>query len=169
MAFPTRPLLSLLKLYLINVLAILNISTAAGAFVIIEVSGRVYHRWELLTGGTEVRAAGRVPPLPSAQHTHVWLMTTSVQIFTCRSRIGSLPWAHSTTLPTRTHQRTLLCFPIYSGNAMRLSKDFGALIQGEHFVWDLHLDIYNSVRDITWAGQLGTLSYAQRERGSTHK
>ncbi len=72
MAFPTRALLSLLKLYLINVLVILNISTAAGAFVIIEVSGRVSHRWELLMGGIEVRAAGRVPPLPSARRTCDW-------------------------------------------------------------------------------------------------
>lgn len=71
MAFPTRAVLSLLKLYLINVLVILNISTAAGAFVIIEVSSRVSHRWELLTGGIEVRAAGRVPPLLSARHTCV--------------------------------------------------------------------------------------------------
>lgn len=71
MAFPTRALLSLLKLYLINVLVILNISMAAGAFVIIEVSGRVSHRWELLTGGIEVRAAGRVPFLPSARCTCV--------------------------------------------------------------------------------------------------
>ncbi len=129
---------------------------------------------EYITDGNSSRVALKYEPqvecfLSPPPNTHVWLMTTSVQIFTCRSRIGSLPWAHSTTLPTRTHQRTLLCFPIYSGNAMRLSKDFGALIQGEHFVWDLHLDIYNSVRDITWAGQLGTLSYAQRERGSTHK
>lgn len=67
MAFPTRALLSLLKLYLINVLVILNISTAAGAFIIIEVSSGVPHRWELLTGGIEVWAAGRAPPLPSAR------------------------------------------------------------------------------------------------------
>lgn len=94
MAFPTRALLSLLKLYLINVLVILNISTAAGAFVIIEVSGGVPHRWELLTGGIEVRAAGRAPPFPSARRTRViddsvsadlhlqephWFITTSPQ------------------------------------------------------------------------------------------
>lgn len=38
----------LLKCYLINVLVTLNISTAGGTFVIVEVAGRVGHRWELL-------------------------------------------------------------------------------------------------------------------------
>lgn len=134
MAFPTRALFSLLKLYLINVLVILNISTAAGAFVIIEVSGRVSHRWELLTGGIEVRAAGRVPSFPSARCTCViddkvcadlhlqelhWFITMSPQ--------------HNTAYQD-THQRTLPCFPAYRGNTRRLSKGFWALIQREHFL-----------------------------------
>lgn len=132
MAFPTRALLSLLKLYLINVLVILNISTAAGAFVIIEVSGRVSHRWELLTGGIEVRAAGRVPPLPSARRTCVIDDNVCVDLHLQEPhRFITMSPQHNTAY--RTRQRTLLCFPIYSGNAMRVSKGFGALIQGEHF------------------------------------
>lgn len=38
----------LLKCCLINVLVTLNISTAGGTFVIVEMAGRVGHRWELL-------------------------------------------------------------------------------------------------------------------------
>ncbi len=50
----------LLKCYLINVLVTLNISTAGGTFVIVEMAGRVGHRWELLPHtGVDVRAAGR--------------------------------------------------------------------------------------------------------------
>lgn len=50
----------LLKCYLINVLVTLNISTAGGTFVIVEMAGRVGHRWELLPhAGVDVRAAGR--------------------------------------------------------------------------------------------------------------
>lgn len=48
----------LLKCYLINVLVTLNISTAGGTFVIVELAGRVGHRWELLPhAGVDVRAA----------------------------------------------------------------------------------------------------------------
>lgn len=50
----------LLKCYLINVLVTLNISTAGGTFVIVEMAGRVGHRWELLPhAGVDVWAAGR--------------------------------------------------------------------------------------------------------------
>lgn len=38
----------LLKCYLINVLVTLNISTGGAAFVIVEMAGRVGHRWGLL-------------------------------------------------------------------------------------------------------------------------
>lgn len=49
----------LLKCYLINVLVTLNISTAGGTFVIVEMAGRVGHRWELLPhAGVDVWAAG---------------------------------------------------------------------------------------------------------------
>lgn len=49
----------LLKCYLINVLVTLNISTAGGTFVIVELAGRVGHRWELLPhAGVDVWAAG---------------------------------------------------------------------------------------------------------------
>lgn len=49
----------LLKCYLINVLVTLNISTAGGTFVIVELAGRVGHRWELLPhAGVDVWALG---------------------------------------------------------------------------------------------------------------
>lgn len=50
----------LLKCYLINIQLTLNISTAGAAFVIVEMAGKVGHRWELLPrAGVEVWAAGR--------------------------------------------------------------------------------------------------------------
>lgn len=50
----------LLKCCLINVLVTLNISTAGGTFVIVEMAGRLGHRWELLPHtGVDVWAAGR--------------------------------------------------------------------------------------------------------------
>lgn len=49
----------LLKCCLINVLVTLNISTAGGTFVIVEMAGRVGHRWELLPHtGVDIWAAG---------------------------------------------------------------------------------------------------------------
>lgn len=64
MTFQTGDLSSLLKLQLINVWVILNISAATGAFFIVEVRGGRGHRWELLSAGSEVWATGREPVLP---------------------------------------------------------------------------------------------------------
>lgn len=67
----------LLKCYLINVLVTLNIFTAGGTFVIVEVAGRVGHRWELLLHtGVDIWAAGRT------RQARVWLITPRAYILT---------------------------------------------------------------------------------------